>query len=102
MVWVHYDQWTINKIPWIFAQNTLFGLHGILKLHGHDNTHLNNNKKGTILTGWIEENVIYECEIAGKLELKLLEVGGCTPDFFNFKNGLYITPTPFPTVPGIF
>ncbi len=35
----------------------------VLKLHEHDNTHLNKNKKVTIRNGWVEENVIYECEI---------------------------------------
>ena len=34
-----------------------------LKLYGHDNTRLNKNKTVTIRNGWMEENVIYECEI---------------------------------------
>jgi hypothetical protein len=38
----------------------------VLKLYGHDNAHLNKNKKVTIQNGWIGENVIYECEIMQK------------------------------------
>ena len=34
----------------------------VLKLYGHDYTHLNKTKKVTIQNGWMEENVIYECE----------------------------------------
>jgi len=48
---------TLLKIPY------LGGSMVVLKLYGHDNKRLNKNKKVTIWNGWMEENVIYECEI---------------------------------------
>jgi hypothetical protein len=47
---------TLLKIPY-------WGSTVVIKLYGHDNTRLNKNKKVTIKNGWMEENVIYECEI---------------------------------------
>ena len=51
---------TLLKIPY-------WGSMVVLKLYGHDNTHLNKNKKVTIQNGWMEENVIYGCEIMLKI-----------------------------------
>ena len=60
-----------NQQSTIFIE-TLFIIPGggsmvFLKLYGHDNTRLNKNKKVTIKNGWMEENVIYECEIMLKI-----------------------------------
>ena len=49
---------TLLKIPYWGGGSMV-----VLKLYGHDNTRLNKNNNKTIQNGWMEENVIYECEI---------------------------------------